>query len=67
MGIFVAPLKKQKDLASPLKPETEFLNVIGTKVLRVFLLAIHSHVYPPPPPAPPRPPPLEQKWVETGF
>jgi hypothetical protein len=25
--------------------EAEFLNVIGTKVLRVFLLAIHSHLY----------------------
>jgi hypothetical protein len=24
---------------------TEFLNVIGTKVFRVFLLAIHSHLY----------------------
>ncbi len=26
-------------------PEAEFLYVIGTKVLRVFLLAIHSHLY----------------------
>jgi hypothetical protein len=26
-------------------PEAEFLDVIGTKVLRVFLLAIHSHLY----------------------
>jgi hypothetical protein len=25
--------------------EAEFLDVIGTKVLRVFLLAIHSHLY----------------------
>jgi hypothetical protein len=25
--------------------EAEFLNVIGTKVLRVFLLAINSHLY----------------------
>jgi hypothetical protein len=25
--------------------EAEFLHVIGTKVLRVFLLAIHSHLY----------------------
>ncbi len=25
--------------------EDEFLGVIGTKVLRVFLLAIHSHLY----------------------
>ncbi len=36
--------------------EAEFLDVIGTKVLRVFLLAIHSHLYkrillPPPPPS----------------
>jgi hypothetical protein len=26
-------------------PEAEFLDVIGTKVLRVFLLAIHSHLF----------------------
>jgi hypothetical protein len=42
--------------------EAEFLDVIGTKVLRVFLLAIHSHLYqriPPPPP--------EEKWVDTGL
>jgi hypothetical protein len=26
-------------------PEAEFLDVIGTKVLRVFLLAFHSHLY----------------------
>ncbi len=25
--------------------EAQFLDVIGTKVLRVFLLAIHSHLY----------------------
>jgi hypothetical protein len=25
--------------------EAEFLDVIGTKVLRVFLLAIHSHLF----------------------
>jgi hypothetical protein len=25
--------------------ETVFLDVIGTKILRVFLLAIHSHLY----------------------
>jgi hypothetical protein len=34
-------------------PETEFVDVIGTKVLRVFLLAIHGHLsyrfYSPPP------------------
>jgi hypothetical protein len=28
-----------------IKPEAEFLNKIPTKVLRVFLLAIHSHIY----------------------
>ncbi len=38
-------------------PEAEFLNVIGTKVLRVFLLAIHS----PPPPS------FELKWFETAL
>ncbi len=38
--------------------EAEFLDVIGTKVVRVFLIAIHSHLYiltnfnPPPPPPP---------------
>jgi hypothetical protein len=26
-------------------PEAEYLDVIGTKVFRVFLLAIHSHLY----------------------
>ncbi len=26
-------------------PEAEFLEVIGTKVLRVFLLAFHSRLY----------------------
>jgi hypothetical protein len=26
-------------------PEAEFLDEIQTKVLRVFLLAIHSHLY----------------------
>ncbi len=35
------------------RAEAEFLDVIGTKVLRVFLLVIYSHLYkdiPPPPP-----------------
>jgi hypothetical protein len=45
--------------------EAEFLNIIGTKVLGVFLLAIHAvtatNGFYPPPPA------LEQKWFETGF
>jgi hypothetical protein len=44
-------------------PEAEFLGVIETKVVRVFLLDIHSHLYygfnPPPFP--------EQKWFETGL
>ncbi len=26
-------------------PEAEFFDIIGTKVLRVFLLVIHSHLY----------------------
>ncbi len=36
--------------------EAEILDVIGRKVLRVFLLAIHSHLYrfDPPPPLPPQ-------------
>jgi hypothetical protein len=29
---------------SSLQVEAEFLDVTGTKVLRVFLLAIHSHL-----------------------
>ncbi len=29
----------------PSSTETEFLDVIGTKVLRLHLLAIHSHLY----------------------
>ncbi len=37
------------------RPEAEFVDVIGTKLLRFFLLAIHSHLYygfyPPPPPS----------------
>jgi hypothetical protein len=36
--------------------------IIGTKILRVFFLAIHSHLYKRIPPAP-----LEQKWFETGL
>ncbi len=28
-----------------ISPEAEFLDVIGTKVLRVFFLAIHSRLY----------------------
>jgi hypothetical protein len=45
--------------------DAEFLNVIGTKVLGVFFLAIHSplnekFLHPPPPP-------LDQKWFETGL
>ncbi len=43
--------------------EAEFLDLIGPKALRVFLLGIHRHIYqrispPPPPPG--------QKWFETG-
>ncbi len=33
-------------------PEAEFLHVIGTKVLKLFLLTIHSHFTPLPPPSP---------------
>ncbi len=49
-----SPLFKQESQLEG--TEAEFLDVIGSKVLRVFLLAIHSHLYlgilltPPPPP-----------------
>ncbi len=47
-----------------LYPEAEFLDVVGPKVLRVFLLAIHSQLYkqiltPPPPP------PLEKSGLKA--
>ncbi len=35
----------KKFLLWRLRPEAEFLDVVGTKVLKVFLLAIHSHLY----------------------
>jgi hypothetical protein len=47
----------------PFITEADFLEIIGTEVLRVFLLAIPSHlkrVFLPPPL-------LEQKWFETGV
>ncbi len=50
-------------------PEAEFLDIIGTKILRVFFLPIHSH----PTPllkdflSPPPPPTFEQKWFGTGL
>jgi hypothetical protein len=34
------------NLKSNMGTEAEFLDVIGRKVLRVFLLAIHSHLSP---------------------
>jgi hypothetical protein len=37
--------RKNFDLAVDLHTETQFLDKIHTKVLRVFLLAIHSHLY----------------------
>jgi hypothetical protein len=45
------------------KSEAEFLDVIGTNVFRVFLLANHSHLLL----TDFTPLPLEQKWFETGF
>ena len=33
------------NINKPAYPEAEFSNEIKTKVLRVFLLAIHSHLY----------------------
>jgi hypothetical protein len=43
--------------------EAEFLDVIGKKVLRVFLLYLKSLLLTDFTP----PPPLEQKWFETGL
>ncbi len=46
---------------TPERSEAEFLDVFRTKVLRVFLLAIHSNLYQ-------RIlllPPLEQRWYES--
>ncbi len=37
-------LRNHSKIFSSPSPETEFLDVIGTKVLKV-LLAIHSHLY----------------------
>jgi hypothetical protein len=47
-----------------ISPEAEFMDVIETKDLRLFLFANHSHLYqrillPPHP--------LKQKWFETGL
>ena len=57
------PLMNPPYLCLQYSTEAEFSDVIGTKVLRVFLIAIHSHLYygfyPPPL--------LEQKWFETGL
>jgi hypothetical protein len=39
--------------------EAKFFDVIGTKVLRVFILACFSQS--------PPPPPLEKKWFQTGM
>jgi hypothetical protein len=43
---------RKDEKCTTLNTEAEFLDVIGTKVLIVFLLAIHSHLgfYPCPPP-----------------
>jgi hypothetical protein len=41
-------------------PENKFLNVIGTKVFRVFLTITLLTDFTPPSP-------LEQKWFETGL
>jgi hypothetical protein len=43
-----------------ISPGAEFLDVIGPKVLRVFLLALHSHLYTTEVYSPPEP-----KWIET--
>ncbi len=38
-------LYKEKALVSTEKTEAKFLDVIRTKALRVFILAIHSYFY----------------------
>jgi hypothetical protein len=47
--------KQRKDSEPRSGTEAEFLDVIGTEVLRVLLLAIHSHFYYP----------AAQKWFES--
>jgi hypothetical protein len=51
-------------VSTPITVEAELLDVIGTKVLRVFLFAIYKSPlladFTPPPP-------LEQKWFEIGL
>jgi hypothetical protein len=39
------PNKNTRKTSGAGENRTEFLDVIGTKVLRVFLLANHSHLY----------------------
>jgi hypothetical protein len=39
------PAKRKWEETLAIKPEAEFLDVIGTKISRVFLLAFHSHLY----------------------
>jgi hypothetical protein len=36
---------RERGYGLSLCPELEVLDVLGTKVLRVFLIAIHSHLY----------------------
>ncbi len=45
------------------RSEAEFFDVIGTKFVRVFLLAILRHLFK----KIILPAPLEQKWFESGF
>jgi len=41
----LVPFVKKVILHTELQPEAKFLEEILTKVLRVYLLAIHSHLY----------------------
>jgi hypothetical protein len=40
--VYMCPQEK-KLLTYAVDPEADFLNVIGSKVFRVFLLVIHNH------------------------
>ncbi len=55
MGAGEGEANKERVGRDRMRTKAEFLGVNGTKVLRVFLLDIHSHLY------------EQQRWFETGL